>query len=111
MAFVDHRVRQSLIKPQRAVEDSWSQRNDHLDSVRQITPASAIAPPSNDRTVGFSPSNTRASGITVNGVSATMDITTPVGVVSNPHCIALTPSVWPARLFNNTQGQIRRHFS
>src|SRR5882672_7954513 len=84
---------------------------DNLDSVNITTPATATAPPSSERGVIFSPSNIRASGITVSGVSAAIDITMPVGVLSSAHCRQLTPSVWPARLFITTHGQMRRHLS
>src|SRR2546427_4200236 len=43
------------------------------------------------------------------GVVAVMARTIPVGVVLSAHCMQLTPSVCPAKLFATTQGQARRH--
>jgi len=65
----------------------------HLARTRPTTPATPIAPPATARAVIFSPSNTRAKGITTSGVIAMIASTMPVGVVSSAHCMQLTPSV------------------
>jgi hypothetical protein len=53
--------------------------------VSVTTPATAMMPPTRDRKVNWSPSITRANGITTSGVIATIGSTTPVGVVLNAH--------------------------
>ena len=63
------------------------------ESASPITPTAEIIPPTTDRAVIRSPSNTRASGSMTIGVMAMMAVTIPVGVFSSAHCMQVTPSV------------------